>query len=144
MILLTNVLYVQDFSFNLISISKLTFSLKCDLIFSSNECFIKDIKTRDKIGSTELISSLYIFDRSFKHHTSHILNCMVKNFGLWHHRMGHPSDERLKILKTFYPNCYVERSYFCDACHQAKQKKLHFPFNSSQFAQIFYLIHMDI
>ena len=50
---LTNVLYVPAFSFNLISISKLTSCLQCDLIFCSNKFIIQDIRTKDKIGSTD-------------------------------------------------------------------------------------------
>jgi len=37
---LSNVLYVPQFSFNLISVSKISSNLNCRLIFSSNECVI--------------------------------------------------------------------------------------------------------
>lgn len=116
----TNVLYVLDILFHLISISKLSSSLKCELIFSFNECVLQDFKTRDKIGSVELVVGLYMFNSSTKENASLILNCVSKNINLSHYRMGHPSYERLQSLKTYYPNIYVDKSCVCDVCHQAK------------------------
>ena len=141
---LTNVLYVSAFSFNLVSISKLTSFLKSDLTLCSNKCIIQDSRTRDRIGSVALIGGLYCLDRSITQHVSPFLNCVTKTVGLWHKKLGHPSDEKLKILQTYYLDISVERSYFCDACHQAKQKKLPFSLNTTHSAHIFDLIHMDI
>jgi len=53
--ILKNVLYVPDFSFNLISISQLTTSPKCELIFSSTECLIQNPRTKDKIGTINIV-----------------------------------------------------------------------------------------
>jgi len=132
---LTNVLYVPTFSFNLVSISKLASCLQCDLTFCSNKCIIQDNKTKDRIGSVDLIGGLYCLDRSITQHVSPFLNCVTKIVGLWHQRLGHPFGERLKILRTYYPDMSVEKSYFCDACHQAKQKKL--PFSLSLILHIY-------
>lgn len=123
---LKNVLHVSYFSSNLIYKSKIIASLTCELIFSSIECVIHDFKTKDKIGSIDLVVGLYGFynivdhaDQSF----SPTLNCIVKNVNLWHYIMGHPSDERLKVLKSYSPNICIEKSYVCDTCRQAKQKR---------------------
>jgi len=91
------------------------------------------------IGSADLIGGLYCLDRSITQHVSPFLNCVTKTVGLWHQRLGHPSDERLKILQTYYPDIFVEKSYFCDACHQ-----LPFSLSTTHSAHIFDLIHMDI
>jgi len=91
-----------------------------------------------------LIGGLYCLDKSITQHVSPFLNYVTKIVGLWHQRLGHPSDERLKILQTYYPDIYVEKSYFCDVCHQAKQKKLLFSLSTTHYAHIFDLIHMDI
>ena len=56
--------FVPNLSFNLISISKLSSSLKCKLIFSFHECMIHDNITRDKIDFVELVIGLYIFNNS--------------------------------------------------------------------------------
>jgi len=91
-----------------------------------------------------LISGLYYLDRSITQHVSPFLNCITKTTSRWHQRLGHPFDERLKILQTYYLNIFIEKSYFCDACHQAKQKKLFFPLRTTHSTHIFDLIHMDM
>jgi len=47
---LTNVLYVPQFAFNLISASKIILTLNCSLIFSSAHCLIQDNQTKERIG----------------------------------------------------------------------------------------------
>lgn len=50
-IILNNVLCVPNFSFNLISASKLTKYLHCCLVFSHNRCHIQDISNwMTKVG----------------------------------------------------------------------------------------------
>ena len=49
-LLLTDVLCVPSFDFNLISISKLTSSLHCYIFFLSNYCFIQDLLHWRMIG----------------------------------------------------------------------------------------------
>jgi len=58
--------------------------------------------------------------------------------------MDHPSDERLKILQTYYPNIHIDKNYICDTCHQAKQKKLSFFPSNTKSVQPFELLHIDI
>ena len=100
---LSNVLYVPQFAFNLIYVSKISFNLNCRLIFSSNECVIHDIVTSERIGIANAIAGLYVFDSATfydivaKTIVSSI-SCPNKNFNLWHYRMGHLSDERLGVL----------------------------------------------
>lgn len=57
--LLTNVLYIPSFTFNLISISKLASSLNCKLTFFSNKCFIQDAITKRMIGTVDVVAGLY-------------------------------------------------------------------------------------
>ena len=58
--------------------------------------------------------------------------------------MGHPSEERLKILQNYYPNIHIDKNYICDACHQAKQRKIPFFPSNTQTAHAFELLHIDI
>jgi len=119
---LKNVLYVSNFSFNLISISRLTTSLKCEFIFSSAECLIQNSITKDKICIVDVVAGLYVFNKADRN----VLSCTTKQTNIWHLRMGHPSEERLKVLQTYYPNIHIDKDFICDACHQAKQRKLSF------------------
>ena len=139
-LILENVLYVPDFSFNLISICQLTASLKCELIFSSTKCLIQNSRTKDKIGTVDLIAGLYVFNKT----DDRIMSCTIEPSNIWHLRMGHPSDERLKLLQTYYPNTHTDKNYVCDTCHQAKQKKLSFFPSNTKTVQSFELLHIDI
>ena len=53
-LILTDVLYIPEFTFNLISITKLTNSLSCQLIFSPNHCLIQERHSLKTIGSAEV------------------------------------------------------------------------------------------
>ena len=57
---LHNVLYLPSFSFNLISVSKLTSSLNCTLSFSDKHCDIQDRTSLMKIGAAEVVDGLYV------------------------------------------------------------------------------------
>ncbi|XP_058775261.1 uncharacterized protein LOC131649518 [Vicia villosa] len=57
---LTNVLYMPEFSFNLISVPKLTQSLNCQLMFTTVACVIQDLSSKRMIGTTELHGGLYL------------------------------------------------------------------------------------
>ena len=59
-LVLSNVLCVPSFDFNLISVSKLTLSLHCFIFFLSNFCFIQDLQLRKIIGLGKQRNELYI------------------------------------------------------------------------------------
>ena len=59
---LFDVLCVPSFSFNLISVSKLTSSLKCCIFFLSNLCFIQDLVKWKLIGRGKEKGGLYLLE----------------------------------------------------------------------------------
>ena len=59
-LILTNVLCVPAFSFNLISITKLTDSMPCCVLFFSHFCFIQDLISWKRIGLAKRKHGLYI------------------------------------------------------------------------------------
>ena len=60
---LSSVLYILDFPFNLLSISKLTKILNCAAIFLSTHCTFQDLKTGKIIGGGHEASGLYYLDQ---------------------------------------------------------------------------------
>jgi len=56
---LQDALYIPNFSYNLISISKLVSSHNLELIFSSKSCIIQYIKTKEIIDIVEVEVGLY-------------------------------------------------------------------------------------
>ena len=63
-LVLENFLCVPSFSFNLISVSKLTKSLSCCLVFLSNFCSIQDLSYWKTIGVGKLHNNLYLLQAS--------------------------------------------------------------------------------
>ena len=60
---LSSVLYIPDFPFNLLSISKLTKILNCATIFLSTHYIFQDLKTMKIIGGGHEANGLYYLDR---------------------------------------------------------------------------------
>jgi len=146
---LTDVLYVPEFTFNLVSASKLALNLNCHLIFSSKDCEIQENLTKEKIGIVQAKNGLYIFHSSiFQRNVTNTyipsIHCVSKDVNVWHNRLGHLSNERLHVLRSIYPYISVQKPYLCDTCHRAKQRKLFFPLSHSNTSHIFDLLHMDI
>ena len=55
----TNVLFLAQFSCNLISISQPTKNLQCKLTFYDDKCDIQDLKSLKTIGVADEINGLY-------------------------------------------------------------------------------------
>ena len=87
----TNVLCVPSFSFNLISVSKLTQTKHCCLIFLGDWCFIQDFAQWSMIGVVPP-SNLVALATTVSH---------ISSSDFWHSRLGHPSLAKLQSLKPF-------------------------------------------
>jgi len=57
---LDNVLYIPNFTFNLLLVARLIHNLSCVIIFDSNGCHITDKNSFKVIGSAEMQDRLYI------------------------------------------------------------------------------------
>ena len=64
---LDNVFHVPAFNVNLMSISKLTQSLRCSVIFFPDFCVFQDLATRKMIGLGKEIGGLYLFKPPTSH-----------------------------------------------------------------------------
>ena len=85
---LSYVLYIPNFHFNLLSISKLTKLLNCAAIFLSTHCIFQDLKTRKIIGGGHEGDGLYYLDWRG---SSSLVAFHLSISPLQHHRsLGHP------------------------------------------------------
>jgi transposase InsO family protein len=159
-LILTDVLCVPSFHFNLISVSKLVHSSVCCLIFLSHYCFIQAFTPWRMIGLGKLHNGLYLlesptvqsrFTKSF-HSSFHSAINIVASVGnltgtrLWHCRLGHPSHDRMQLLHNVVPDIQsINKDFnFCDVCPLTKHKRLPFPNDGHKTSHIFHLIHCDI
>ena len=112
-LILDHVLYAPSFSFNLLSISKLTQKLPFCLVFLSQFCFIQDLSSWKMIGIGEVHNGLYLLQRSDCINSSSLANHLLKHKSghsfssvnsvnsmsrVWHFRLGHPSMNKLISL----------------------------------------------
>jgi len=153
--ILDNVLYIPNFTFNLFLVAKLIDNLSCVIIFYSNGCHIKDKNSLKVIGSAEMQDRLYILRvPSYQNlqikpvkspYITNTVNFTANDLEtLWHFQLGHVSNKSLDIFKNKFSFVKYNKSFICDICHFAKQKRLPFPLSASKSKLFFYLIHVDV
>ena len=147
-LILTDVLCVPSFTFNLISISKLNKSQYCYLIFLGSFCYIQDLALWIMIGLGREQNGLYLLDNKYKDLSSipaatHY-HSVSTHFDLWHFRLGHPSSGKLELVNKIVSFIQCNKTAHYDICPIAKQKRL--PFSSSTHVSNlpFVLIHCDL
>jgi len=109
------------------------------------------------IGSAEIQGRLYILRvPSYQNlqikpgkspYITNIVNFIASDLEtLWHFRLGHVSNKSLDVIKIKFPFVKYNKSFICDICHFAKQKKkkLSFSLSSSKSKKCFDLIHVDV
>ena len=97
LITLTSVLSLPQFSFNLISMSKLTCTLNCSISFFPDYCLIHDLLTKRIIGRGRESGGLYTLDIEVPKFVA--CSIVLTSFEL-HCRLDHLS---LSLLKKLYP-----------------------------------------
>lgn len=161
---LHNIICVPSFTFNLLSVSTITKSHPCCLIFLSTFCFIQDLTCWRTIGVGQANDGLYLLQSGSTHQhsssslgdflASHNLSTISNSFSvatsvntlssLWHSRLGHPLDSRLQALSHVFPFPKTFCNNACNICPLAKQKHLPFPFNNNLSASTFDMLQMDV
>ena len=107
---LDSVLVVPSLDYNLLSVSQITATLSCIVIFWPEFCVIKDIQTRQTIGCGIKRGKLYYLDLQSKDSNKLQQALMAdgsegekkkSEIWLWHRRLGHASFGYLK------KNCFL-------------------------------------
>ena len=147
-LILTDVLCVPSFTFNLIYVSKLTKSLNCCLIFLGDCYFIQDLAQWSMIGLGKAHNGLYLLQESGYKPSTFALAAVVtfvSSSDLWHSRLGHPSASKLQLLKQYVNDVHINKiASCCDICHFSKQKKLPFLVSTHVSSNPFDLLHCDL
>ncbi|KAG8495219.1 hypothetical protein CXB51_012817 [Gossypium anomalum] len=158
---LADVLYIPDFRYNLLSISKLTKDLHCFVSFYPHFCIFQDLSSGKMKGIGREQDGLYIFHPShtvFSPATGSTLSpksalTLGKNsFStttdsslLWHSRLGHASISRLNKMPLHPCNFSNSTSIQnCPVCPLAKQNRLPFPLSNTRAETTFSLLHLDL
>ncbi|KAJ0079986.1 hypothetical protein Patl1_24157 [Pistacia atlantica] len=148
---LTNVLFVPNFKFNLISISKVTKDLSCFVSFYPNFCIFQGLSNGKILGIGKESESLYFVMPSYASMANTFalnktlpVSCLVSISQLWHKRLGHVPYAKLKYfsgIRTFNSD---DVESHCDICPLAKHIRKPFPISTTRAPACFHLLHMDI
>ena len=135
---LTSVLYVPNFPFNLISISKLTRDLHCVLTFSHNSVTLHDRRTGKTIGIGHKSQGLF-------HLSSSLCSTVFTSTEaplLLHSRLGHLS---LSKFRKLVPHFSSLSSLECESCQLGKHTCVWFPKRlDPRTKSPFELVHTDV
>lgn len=99
------------------------------------------------IGTVDVVAGLYKLNASpILHFVNNIVIttiteplCNKLPIDLWHLRLGHLSHDRMFLLKQYFPFLTVDKTFTCNTCHNAKQRKLPFPKVNYMFHLLYYI-----
>ncbi|KAL2230371.1 UNVERIFIED_CONTAM: Retrovirus-related Pol polyprotein from transposon RE1 [Sesamum indicum] len=148
---LKSVLYIPEFSVNLLSVSQLCTNSSYSFYFTKSGCILQDQDTKDVMAKGTLTRKLYIVQSSVCKPSvystvSSPLACSATencNNTLWHRRMGHVSMLAIKKI----PDCKINDDsleVICDICPKAKQSRTSFEPSNAHAASPFALVHLDL
>ena len=136
---LTSVLSLPNFSFNLMSVSKLTRALKCYISFFPDFCLFQDLMTKQIIGRGCESGGLYILDSTIPRP---IACSRVTTPFETHCRLDHLSLPLLKKLCLQFSSLL---SLDCESCQFAKHHRLSYsPKVNKRVSSPFELVHSDV
>lgn len=107
--IVSNVLYIPDFKYNLLSVSKLTKELKCSALFFSEFCVFQDLYSGKVRGIGKERGGLYLLTQTYaKDNTAEITSLIAskekQDIELWHTMLCHASIKTLIQLFHFSQN----------------------------------------
>lgn len=147
-LLLSSALHVPNFTLNLFSISQITKSLNCSVIFFPSHCVFQELETKKTISIGHEKDGLYLLDldpRSLIATSTIRRNISITSKDellQWHRRPGHPS---FHLLQKMFPQLHFDpNKLYYEPCQLAKHCRSTNPssFNKSSFA--FSLVHSNV
>ena len=156
-LVLNSVLYIPKLDCNLLSVSKLSSDLNCEVKFAAKFCVFQDVESGKMIGYAEFSKGLYLLkinNPMFNHGnrcylsqgqslSSENQSNKISTIMLWHYRLGHPN---FVYLKHLFPSLFVNinpQSLRCDICQFSKHSRHSFIPRPHQPSHPFSLIHGD-
>ena len=134
----TFVLYVLDFPFNLISISKLTRDLNCLITFFDNSVTLQDQSTGRTIDIGRESHDLFLLSSPSSSTTYTSMDTPL----LIHSCLGHPNISKFWII---VPRFSSLSSIECESCQFGKHTRVPFPKRLNQRTKShFELVHTDV
>jgi len=160
-LMMSNVLHVPDFQFNLLSVHKLCEQIASKLIFSATDCTLQGPMLQEMVlgkASSGLYhiqrqavpkiaaeqSSLVMLSGTQQVHNQPMLeeNVILLELDSWHFRLGHLSFDEMRYVDFPYNN--KRTNTICTVCPKARLHRQPFPLSNTKASRIFELVHVDI
>ncbi|PWA87488.1 hypothetical protein CTI12_AA130010 [Artemisia annua] len=145
---LYDVLVVPEYCVSLMSVHKVARDNKFVIAFDESKCYVlpQDLKGMNVLGIGKQKDGVYYFDgdqgsnltvKIFKS------SCFLSKY-LWHCRLGHPSDQVLKVLNKDHKFDNKNNVEVCEICQKAKQTREPFPLSKHKTSMLADLVHLDL
>lgn len=139
---LHSVLFVKELKCNLISVSQLIDEMNCVVLFSKKCCLMQDLTQMMPIGMGERRDGVYFLQGVES--VGRVKKVGAKeSLELWHKRLGHASEKRIRQLPVVGSSDGVDFSV-CDICFRAKQCRTEFSLSINKSKEVFELVHVDL
>ncbi|GJU85965.1 putative RNA-directed DNA polymerase [Tanacetum coccineum] len=128
---LYDVLVVPEYCVSLMSVHKVARDSGLIVAFNENKYFMlpQDLREMKILGTGNQIDGLYYFNDETQGINSGFEKpkCNLSKY-IWHNRLGHPSNQVLKVLKhdLAFDNSDIDH---CEICQKSKQTREPFPLN---------------
>jgi len=137
-------LCVPSFNLNLMSVSKITSSLNCCVVFTPYGCVLQKLTRGGWLAWVKKhAGSYYMSPLPNQTHASQIST----DPDLWHKCLGHPSPACLQLASSLLPIPFSKNLILihnCSICPKAKQTRLPFSLSTIKSHSPFNLLHYDI
>ncbi|KAL4582843.1 hypothetical protein LXL04_007404 [Taraxacum kok-saghyz] len=144
---LHNAVHVPNLSVSLVSVGQLCESGLC-VLFSFFGCLVQDPQTKETLGIGRRVGKMFevVYLRLPPSSSNLVASTFsLSSFDIWHARLGHISQSRLKLLvQSGVLGTVKTESIFCSSCQLGKHHALPFVANEFKSTEPFDLIHSDV
>jgi hypothetical protein len=152
-IMLSSVLHISNFAFNLLSVSRLAKSLNCAVIFLSFHCLLQNLSSKKIFGKGYEHDGLYYFGDSppatsglqasiLPSSSSYVFS--FKTLTLWHARLGHANFQYLCLLFPSFIKACKNHKFQCEVYELSKHTRTSYIPRMYRPSSVFDLIHFDV
>jgi hypothetical protein len=152
-IMLSSVLHIPNFAFNLLSVSCFTKSLNCAVIFLPFHCLLQDLSSKKIFGRGYERDGLYYFGDPppaisdlqasiLPSSSSYVFS--FKTLTLWHACLGHANFQYLCLLFPSFIKASEDHKFQCEVCELSKHTRTSYIPRMHRPSSVFDLIHFDV
>lgn len=144
---LHDVLFVPEFTHNLVSVARLIKEAGVQCLFYTTHCVFQKEKTGAVLGIGKMKGNLYVLESLIERQYCHLLRPSEMSILDWHVFLGHPSAstmQHLKIITNNFSKDDLQLIRDCDVCLRAKQTRNPFPQLNRRTSTLFELVHGDV